>query len=1105
MPKREFELENSQEAISGTEKRTKIDCDDAQIPVASASGLGLAHTDYTVGWICAITTEYVAAQAFLDEKHEGPECVSSGDNNDYTLGKVGKHNVVIAVLPHGEYGISSATCVAKDMLHSFSNIRIGLMVGIGGGAPSPSHDIRLGDVVVSATGNGKGGVFQYDFGKTIQGREFQETGFLNQPPAVLRTAVNGLMAQYESDGHCLGGAINNILKKKPRLRKKYKRPEPSTDQLYKAEVDSSCVCGDDPLNLILRRKRAEDEDNPAIHYGLIASANRLMKDALLRDKLAKEKDVLCFEMEAAGLMNQFPCLVIRGICDYSDNHKNKEWQGYAAMVAAAYAKDLLCRIAPKRVEAEKNIGNILSDVREGLKILLHDQERRAILKWLTPINYAPQQSDYLKRRQPETGQWFLDSAEYQAWLKTDKQTLFCQGIPGAGKTILTSIVIADLFNRFHSDATVGIAYVYCNFLRKDEQNVDDLLSSLLKQLVESQSSLPGSVKDLYDEHKPRRTRPSLDEVLRVLQSVAMMYSRAFIIVDALDECQVSNDCRGRFLSELFSLQAQGANIFATSRCIPEIVYWFKTSVSVEIRAATNDVARYIEDHIGQLPSFVQENQQLQEEIKTGISEAVDGMFLLAQIYLGLLDDKLTLNDIQNALEVFRKQGRGSGEDKKVQALTDAYEKTMDRIVGQKPGLKKLAMEVLSWITCAKRPLTMSELQHALATKVGKTELHKGDLPDTRDMIAVCLGLVTIDRESGIIRLVHYTTQEYFQQTQKNWFPNAESYIATICVTYLSFSVFENGFCETDEAFEERLRTNQLYDYAAYYWGYHACKISVSCQSVIEFLEDTAKLEASSQALMALKDWPSYSQRVPRRMRGLHIAAYFGIKESMKTLLGRQLPDLKDSYGRTALSWAAINGHDGVVKLLLGKEGIELNSKDGYGWTALSLAAMSGHEAVVKLLLGKEGIELNSKDGYGWTALSLAARSGHDGVVKLLLDKEGIDFDSRDNIGQTALSWAAKNGHDGVVKLLLGKEGIDLNSKDAYSWTALSWAAIGGHEGVVKLLRDKEGIDLNSKDTFGWTALSLAARSRHEAVVKLLRDKESIGFDSRDNIGRTVLS
>jgi hypothetical protein len=159
MPKRESELQNNQEAISGPEKRRKRDCNDTRTLAAKAPKQKLAHGDYTVGWICAISTERIAAQAFLDEKHEGLEYMFIHDNNNYQLGRIGKHNIVIAVLPDGEYGTSSAASVARDMLHSFLNIRIGLMVGIGSGALSLSHDIRLGDIVVSAPRNGKGGVF----------------------------------------------------------------------------------------------------------------------------------------------------------------------------------------------------------------------------------------------------------------------------------------------------------------------------------------------------------------------------------------------------------------------------------------------------------------------------------------------------------------------------------------------------------------------------------------------------------------------------------------------------------------------------------------------------------------------------------------------------------------------------------------------------------------------------------------------------------------------------------------------------------------------------------------------------------------------------------
>ncbi|PKK53625.1 hypothetical protein CI102_972 [Trichoderma harzianum] len=192
--------------------------------------------NYTVGWICAILPEYVAAQAFLDEKHDAPGYVSPHDNNDYTLGRIGKHNVAIAVLPCGEYGSASAASVARDMLHSFPNIRIGLLVGIGGGAPSPKHDIRLGDVVVGVSSNGNGSVFQYDYGETLQaqGQNFQKMIFLNKPPLVLLSAVNGLMAEHECEGNQLAEAVSSVLDGKKKLRKRFERPEAASDRLYKS-------------------------------------------------------------------------------------------------------------------------------------------------------------------------------------------------------------------------------------------------------------------------------------------------------------------------------------------------------------------------------------------------------------------------------------------------------------------------------------------------------------------------------------------------------------------------------------------------------------------------------------------------------------------------------------------------------------------------------------------------------------------------------------------------------------------------------------------------------------------------------------------------------
>jgi nucleoside phosphorylase len=317
--------------------------------------------DYTIGWICAIETAYVAAQAFLDEEHPVPNFISRNDPNEYTLGRMGHHNVVIAVLSQG-YGTSSAASVATHMVFSFLNIRVGLLVGIAGGAPSIQDDIRLGDVVVSTPGNGHNGVLPYDMGVAFQGQEFEIRRVLNAPPFQLLTATNGLRAQHEIQGHRLQQSISEILDRSPKLRTKFGRPDPDSDRLYLPHVvhpsgqPSHCTesCGNDPSTLVLRPERTDAEDDIVIHYGLIASGNTLCRDTNLRDKFAKKR-VLCFEMEAAGVMNHFPCIVIRAICDYSDSHKNKDWQGYAAMTAAAYAKDLLKHVAPSHIATKRKM------------------------------------------------------------------------------------------------------------------------------------------------------------------------------------------------------------------------------------------------------------------------------------------------------------------------------------------------------------------------------------------------------------------------------------------------------------------------------------------------------------------------------------------------------------------------------------------------------------------------------------------------------------------------------------------------------------------------------------------------------------------------------
>lgn len=246
------------------------------------------------------------------------------------------------------------------------------------------------------------------------------------------------------------------------------------------------------------------------------------------------------------------------------------------------------------------------------------------------MDYAHRQSDFLARREEGTGEWLLESTEFQQWLEqSSNHTLFCPGMPGAGKTIIASIVIHYLHNIFRNEPTIGIAYLYCNFRQQHEQKSADLVLNLLKQLVQQQPLIPKSVEKLYSYHKLKRSRPSPTEISQALRSVIKSFSRTFIIVDALDECQVSNEGRKMFLSQIFDLQDQTElSLLVTSRFLPDIKEEFERrgeTISLEIRASDDDVRKYLDAHISRLPLFVRERPDLIGEVKTVIIKGAQGM------------------------------------------------------------------------------------------------------------------------------------------------------------------------------------------------------------------------------------------------------------------------------------------------------------------------------------------------------------------------------------------------------------------------------------------------------------------------------------------------
>ncbi|VUC35512.1 unnamed protein product [Clonostachys rosea] len=1108
---------------------------------------------YTVGWICAVVTEYVAARALLDQIHEGPDTQAPYENNTYTLGEIGKHNVVIAVLPDGEYGTSSAASVAKDMLRTFTNIRIGLMVGIGGGVPSAANDIRLGDVVVSSPRNGIGGVIQYDFGKSIQGQGFCRTGILNLPPTSVRTAITVLKAEHISEGHGLQDIISSILEMKPRLRKLYARPDPSSDILYSPDYlhhdGAYCTVGDanDGSKVIVRQPRDEGDDTLAIHYGLIASGNALMKDALVRDRLAAETGVLCFEMEAAGSMNQCPFLVVRGICDYSDTHKNKSWQGYAAMTAAAYTRELLYRIPPSKVDCENRIAEqVLESVArteeniQRLTATAYRKDVEDILEWLISIDYGPMQSDIIKLRQPETGQWFLNTDEYRMWVSGNNNTLYCPGIPGAGKTMITSIVIDDILRIYREDPTLGVAFIFCNFQRNEQQTTDMLLCSLLKQLVAVLPNSPRQLNELYQTHRKLRTRPSVQELSTLIQVTLAAFSRAFFVVDALDECRNSDASRDRFLNVIFGLQAStGVNIFLTSRIIPDIEKDLSENRRVsklEIAAEEDDIQKYIRGRISEMPQFIISNPTLRDEVIMGISSSVKGMFLLAKLQFDSLKERTSIRDVRMFIKHTSTNESG--------LYNSAYENALQRIESQSPKMSDLAKRVILWITHSIRQLSETEIRYALSVRPDSLSFDRDDLVQI-DLVSVCAGLVVVDVGSSVIRLVHLTAHDFFARMAANHFGNCHNILADTCITYLSYRTFEGELSPDNASYQRWLQSNPFYVYAATEWGCHVLQLENNTQEALssteeralQFLRNQNLVESAGHTLMThalLGSSHDYAELIsaPIRPNALHIAAYFGLEKVLSELvrdyttkvtatdgetemswLASSDPDavepglvyrpqhleVTDQLGRTPLYWASIMHREGVMRLLVGL-GASLEAANENGFTPLFGAAIDQRHDTLRLLV-ELGASLEAVDKTGYNPLFFTAIDQRHDTLRLLVEL-GASLEVVDKSGFTPLFNAAINQRHNTLRLLV-ELGASLEAVDRNGYTPIFYAAKGQRHDTLRLLVEL-GASLEAVDRNGYTPISYAAMDQRHDTLRLLVELGA-SLEAVYNDGFTLLS
>ncbi|KAH7187735.1 WD40-repeat-containing domain protein [Fusarium oxysporum] len=540
---------------------------------------------YTIGWIAALPIERAAATALLHDRHDDPEGFDRhrSDENSYTWGRIGQHNLVIASLPAGVYGIAAAATTASNLIHSLPHIRIGLLVGIGGGIAQPDEgqDIRLGDIVVSQPDGTTGGVIQYDLGKATANSGWERKGSLDKPPPVLLHALASLQAEHEIEPSKVPGLLQAMWEAKPSMKRPksdYTYQGAENDRLFESQHNhvggSNCDKCDSSWEVKRDRRKSTE---PEIHYGVIASGNTLIKDAATRGSLLEDTghQCLCVEMEAAGLMDRFPCLVIRGICDYADSHKNDRWQRYAAATAAAFAVELLEYVPVGQLEATQKVIEAIQSFElklDNLSVPIQNVDYRTALDQLSIAEGASFDS-HAQEHSPTCllGTRVELLKDINRWVddQNSKTIFWLNGMAGTGKSTISRSVA----QMRHKYGDLGASFFFKRG-EPDQGNLAKFVPTLARQLAWSIPEVASVIKSVIDADPAIIGRTVREQFIKLVwepvSKVAAIQTTLLsvvIVIDALDECERDDDIKLLLdlLSNIRSTTSLRARVLVTSR------------------------------------------------------------------------------------------------------------------------------------------------------------------------------------------------------------------------------------------------------------------------------------------------------------------------------------------------------------------------------------------------------------------------------------------------------------------------------------------------------------------------------------------------------------
>ncbi|WDK16644.1 hypothetical protein CGRA01v4_07927 [Colletotrichum graminicola] len=727
------------------------------------------------------------------------------------------------------------------------------------------------------------------------------------------------------------------------------------------------------------------------------------------------------------------------------------------------------------------------------------------VEWLRhvskPLDFEKTHAESFRiaQRTPKAGRWFLKSTEFEEqWRDGGLRKLWCHGIPGTGKTVLSSIIINHLRARFSSNPEIACVFIYFDHRQHQDHCLTKLLCSMILQLSRGAKHLSAKIQEAHGAWKSTQQMPAERDYLKMLKSQAKGFKRIFFVVDALDEClddELETNTLNGFLGVCRELPDSFRLLF-TSRPVSKFKTLTDPGCELPIAAHDDDISAY-------LHRFIESRPQLNGIVEKGckadpsfraktlatITDKSHGMqvFLLAHLHIKSLASTHSL------------AGLKSGLTQLSTSPDDVYATALDRIKKQDRPRRELALKALNWLVNTERQLSVDELTHALAIHNGAEESRSPawQLPRASDiagiedaLISACVGIVVVLTDADkkrIVRLTHGTAEEYIKRNQAAVFPDEDSMSPSLltrtclyCLAGLPVSTERPTEPRTDDV----CREYPLYGYAANFWGLHLDKATGPKGGDLyklawRFVSDRPRLDA---AVRAMTD-PRVAHEA--NASSVHVAAFFGLEKLVRKAIanGRDINlNAQTRRGETPLHWAATHGRRAFAEFLV-REGVELNVPNADRRTALHKAIMGGGDgALVDTILAASGLNLELEDAEGYTCLRWAARYGQLRTVEALLSA-GADADAADRDGYTALRWAAHEGYKPNIKALV-HSGASVGASGRDGWTLLKWAAQEGQDDMVRFLV-KRRADPDAADADGLTALRWAMRYRRATTARLL--------------------